>query len=103
MSVVVVATISPKPEHADAVREAVLEAVPRVHEEPGCEWYSLHRGRDGDLVVVEKWESAEALAAHGKGEPLTERSRQLDGKLAGPPQLQVLTAVPTGDDAKGAP
>ena len=46
MSVVVVATISPKSEHADEVRQAVLDTVPRVHEEPGCERYSLHQGRD---------------------------------------------------------
>jgi hypothetical protein len=55
VSVVVVATISPKPEHADEVRQAVLETVPQVHEEPGCERYSLHQGRDGALVMVEKW------------------------------------------------
>ena len=32
MSVVVVATIIPKPDHVDAVREAILTAVPKVHE-----------------------------------------------------------------------
>ena len=37
MSVVVVATITPQPEHAEAVREAVLAAVPRVYAEEGCE------------------------------------------------------------------
>ncbi len=42
-----------------------------------------------------------ALTAHGKGEPFTELSRQLEGELTGAPQLQVLTAVPAGDDAKG--
>ena len=98
---VVVATITPQPEHAQAVREAVLAAVPQVHEE-GCERYALHEGRDGSLVMIEQWAGPEALAAHGKGEPFTELSRQLDGKLVGAPQLQVLTAVPTGDDAKGA-
>ncbi len=101
MSVVVVATISPKPEHADAVREAVLEAVPRVHEEPGCERYPLHRGRDGDLVVVEKWESAEALAAHGEAEALQTLSGELEGKLTGAPTVTVLDALPAGDPAKG--
>ena len=102
MSVVVVATIPPQSQHARAVREAVLSAVPQVHAEEGCERYALHEGRDGSLVVIEQWAGPEALAAHGKGEPFTELSRQLDGKLAGAPQLQVLTAVPTGDDAKGA-
>ena len=98
MSVVVVATIIPQSEHAEAVREAVLAAVPQVHAEEGCERYALHEARDGSLVMIEQWASPEALAAHGKGEPFTERSRQLEGKLAGAPQLQVLTAVPVGDD-----
>jgi quinol monooxygenase YgiN len=102
MSIVVVATLTPKPDAVDAVREALLAAVPKVHAEPGCERYALHEARDGSLVMIEQWAGPEALAAHGKGEPFTELSQQLEGKLAGAPQLQVLTAVPTGDQAKGA-
>jgi quinol monooxygenase YgiN len=102
VSVVVVATISPKSEHADEVRQAVLETVPRVHEEPGCERYSLHQGPDGALVMVEKWESPEALATHGKGEALRALSGRLEGKLTGAPTVTVLDAVPAGDPAKGA-
>src|SRR5919112_392738 len=98
---VVVATITPQSEHAEAVREAVLAAVPQVHAEEGCERYALHEARDGSLVMIEQWASPEALAAHGKGEPFTELSRQLEGKLAGAPELQVLSPVPAGDDAKG--
>jgi len=98
---VVVATITPQAEHAEAVREAVLTAVPQVHAEEGCERYALHEARDGSLVMIEQWASPEALAAHGKGGPFTELSRQLDGKLAGAPELQVLQPVPTGDDGKG--
>ena len=101
MSVVVVATITPRSEHAEAVREAVLAAVSQVHAEEGCERYALHEARDGALVMIEQWASPEALAAHGKGEPFTELSRQMEGKLAGAPELQVLRPVPTGDDAKG--
>ena len=102
MSVVVIATISPQPEHAEEVRQAVLDTVPRVHEEPGCERYSLHQGRDGDLVMVEKWESPEALAAHGKAGPLSELSGKLEGKLTGTPSVTGLDALPAGDPAKGA-
>ena len=102
MSVVVVATITPQSEHTQAVREAVLAAVPQVHAEEGCERYALHEARDGSLVMIEQWASPEALAAHGRGEPFTELSRQLEGKLAGAPELKVLTAVPVGDDGKGA-
>jgi quinol monooxygenase YgiN len=101
VSVVVIATISPKPENAEEVRQAVLETVPAVHDEPGCERYSLHQGRDGDLVMVEKWESPEALAAHGKAEALSALSGRLEGKLTGAPTVTVLDALPAGDPAKG--
>ena len=64
MSVVVVATITPKPGEEEAVREAILAAAPKVHGEPGCELYAAHEA-DGAFVMVEKWESPEALATHG--------------------------------------
>jgi quinol monooxygenase YgiN len=102
VSVVVVATITPLPEHARAVREAVLAAIPQVHGEEGCRRYALHEAQDASLVMIEEWDSAEALAVHGKGDALATLSGQLEGKLDGTPQLQVLTAIPAGDEGKGA-
>ena len=101
MSVVVVATLTPKPDAVDAVREAILAAVPKVHAEPGCELYALHEG-DGIFVMVERWESPEALRTHGKAEALTTLGAALADKLAAAPDLRRLTAVPAGDADKGA-
>lgn len=101
MSVVVLATITPKPDQVDAVREAILAAVPKVHEEPGCELYAVHEGR-GAFVLVERWESSEALQVHGTAEALTTLGAQLADKLAGAPVVTRVTAVPAGDPAKGA-
>jgi quinol monooxygenase YgiN len=101
VSVVVVATITPKPYQVDAVREAILAAVPQVHDEPGCELYAVHEGR-GEFVMVERWESADALKAHGTAEALTTLGGQLADKLAGAPVITRLTAVPAGDPVKGA-
>ncbi len=95
---VVVATTTPQPEHTPAVREAALATVPRVHAEDGCERYALHEVRDGTLVVIEQWAGPEAPAAHG-GDEL---SRQPEGELTGAPQLQALTALPTGDGTEAA-
>ena len=67
MSVVVVATITPRADQVDAVREAILAAVPQVHAEPGCELYAVHEG-DGSFVMIERWESPEALKVHGRAE-----------------------------------
>ncbi|MCA0144621.1 putative quinol monooxygenase [Blastococcus sp. LR1] len=101
MSVVVVATITPRPDAVDAVREAVLAAVPQVHAEPGCEKYALHEA-DGVFVMVERWESREALKAHGKAEALTNLGAAIGDKLAAPLDVRYLTAVPAGDPEKGA-
>ena len=101
MSVVVVATITPKPDQVDAVREALLAAVPKVHDEPGCELYAVHEGT-GHFVMVERWESPEALKAHGSAEALTTLGGQLTDKLEAPLDVRRLTAVPAGDAVKGA-
>jgi quinol monooxygenase YgiN len=101
LSVVVVATIIPKPDQVDAVREAILAAVPKVHAEPGCELYAVHEGK-GQFVMVERWESSEALKVHGAAEALTTLGGQLADKLDGPLDVRRLTAVPAGHPDKGA-
>jgi quinol monooxygenase YgiN len=101
VSVVVVATITPRPGEADAVRAAILAAVPQVHAEPGCELYAMHEA-DGTFVMVERWDSREALQVHGTAEALTTLGGRLRGKVAGPPEVVRLSPVPAGDPAKGA-
>jgi quinol monooxygenase YgiN len=100
VSVVVVATITPKPGEEDAVRDAILASIPAVHAEPGCELYALHEG-DGQFVMVERWESPDALAVHGKADALTALGAALRGKVAAAPDVRRLTAVPAGDPQKG--
>jgi quinol monooxygenase YgiN len=101
VSVVVVATITPKADQVDAVRQAILASIPQVHAEPGCELYALHEG-DGSFVMVERWESPEALKVHGRAEALTTLGGAIADKLAAPPEVRRLTAVPAGDPDKGA-
>jgi quinol monooxygenase YgiN len=101
VSVVVVATITPKADQVDAVREAILAAVPQVHAEPGCELYALHEG-DGSFVMVERWESPEALKVHGRAEALTTLGGAIADKLAAPLDVRRLAPVPAGEPAKGA-
>jgi quinol monooxygenase YgiN len=100
MSVVVVATITPLPEHIDEVIAAFAETIPLVHKEDGCELYALHRAEDR-LIMVEKWTSREALAAHGAGPVMAALSPRLAGKMAGRSEIIVTDAVPAGDSAKG--
>jgi quinol monooxygenase YgiN len=100
VSVVVVATIRPLPEHRDAVIEAFTATIPRVHAEDGCELYALHQAKDR-LIIVEKWASADALSTHSKGAALAALNPQIAGKVAGPAEVIVLHAVPAGDPSKG--
>ena len=60
MPVVVVATMTAKSDSVDKVRQACQQAVEAVHDEPGCQLYSLHEA-DGTFVFVEQWADAEAL------------------------------------------
>src|ERR1700734_2461994 len=101
MSVVVVATIRPLPEHRDEVIAAFKDVVGLVHAEDGCELYSLNEAPDR-LIMIEKWASPEALAVHSKGANLAALNPKLRGKVAGAPEVIVLQQVPAGDAAKGA-
>ena len=100
MSVVVVATITPSEGSYDEVRQILLDAIPQVHQEAGCELYALHE--DGErFVMIERWESAEALDTHSNGEVLRNAGQALAGKLAGKLDVRSLSAVPAGDPKKG--
>ena len=100
MAVVVVATITPLPEHRDPARDALRAAVAAVHAEDGCELYALNEASDR-FIMVERWSSADALATHGKGAAVAQLNQALDGLVAGPAEVIVLDPVPAGDPAKG--
>lgn len=100
MPIVIVATIVPVTEHRDAVLAAVATAAEQVHDEPGCELYALHEAADR-LVLVEKWASPEALAAHRDGAALAALGSALRGKVTGAPDVVLLQAVPAGHAVKG--
>lgn len=98
---VIVAIITPKPDQMDAAAEVFTEVIPQVHDEAGCDLYALHRSKD-KLVMIEKWASSDALAAHGRGPALAELGKRLGDLTAEPMQLMMLEAVPAGVPAKGA-
>ena len=101
MSVVVVATAFPVPEHRAEVVAAFEAAIARVHDEPGVELYALHQGRDR-LVMIEKYESDQARSQHAKGAALADLRSALQGKLSTALDAQVLVPHPAGNAQKGA-
>jgi quinol monooxygenase YgiN len=100
MSIVLVATIRPVPEHRASVIKALEDTIARVHGEDGCELYALHEGPDR-LVLIEKWASKETLAAHGHSPALTDLTGRLEGKTEGAPDVQVLQPHPAGKPELG--
>lgn len=100
MPIVVVATIKPKPQHSDEVLACLMESIPAVHAEQGCELYALHAADDA-LIFVEQWSSEAELVAHGDGEVIRGVQRVLEGKLAAPPEIVVAAPLIAGQARKG--
>jgi quinol monooxygenase YgiN len=100
MPVVVVATMTVKPESVDAVREILIRAVKDVHNEPGCQLYSLHESGD-TFVFVEQWADADALKVHSTAPAITTVFKDAGDHLAGAPDIKMLTPVVAGDPDKG--
>ncbi|OBJ49889.1 putative quinol monooxygenase [Mycobacterium sp. 1423905.2] len=100
MPVVVVATLTVKPESVDTVRDILTTAVQEVHGEPGCQLYSLHQSGE-TFVFVEQWADAEALTTHSTAPAVTKMFTAAGEHLAGAPDIKMLQPVPAGDTDKG--
>ena len=100
MPVVLVASLTAKPESVDAVRAACTKAIKAVHGEPGCELYSLHQTGD-TFVFIEQWADSDALQAHSAAPAFSELFAAIGDHLAGAPDIKMLEPVPAGDPAKG--
>jgi quinol monooxygenase YgiN len=100
MSIVVVATAFPIPEHRAEVIAAFDHAITRVHAEPGVQRYALHEGPDR-VVMIEEYDSEQARAEHLKGQALADLRSALEGKLSSALDVQVLSPHPSGDPRKG--
>lgn len=100
MPIVVVATMTAKPESVDAVRDACTQAIEAVHEEPGCELYSLHEA-NGTLVFVEQWADEDALKTHSTAPAIGALFGVIGEHLDGAPDIKMLQPIAAGDPAKG--
>jgi len=94
-----VATAFPIPEHRAEVIAACEAAVARVHDEPGVELYALYEGPDR-LVMIEKYESEQAVSEHSNGAALADLLSALEGKLSRDLDVQVLMPHLTGHPEK---
>jgi len=100
MPVVIVATMTVKPESVDTVRDILARTVEEVHGEPGCQLYSLHQTGE-TFVFVEQWADEEALKAHSSAAAMGAMVKAVGEHLAGAPDIKMLQPVPAGDPDKG--
>jgi quinol monooxygenase YgiN len=100
MPVVVVATLNVKPESVDTVRDILTRAVGEVHDEPGCQLYSLHQTGE-TFVFIEQWADEEALKTHSTAPAIGKMFSAASEHLAGAPDIKTLQPVPAGEADKG--
>ena len=99
--VVVVAVFTAAPGQRDALRSALVEAIPAVHAEAGCELYAIHDAPDDQIYMLEKWTSVELLDAHGAGPAVARLQELIAGLTAGAPEVVRMTPIPTGTPEQG--
>jgi quinol monooxygenase YgiN len=100
MPVVVIATMTVKPESVDTVRDILTAAVKEVHEEPGCQLYSLHQSGE-TFVFIEQWTDEDALKVHSTAPAIGKLFAATGEHLTGPPDIKTLQPIPGGDPDKG--
>ena len=100
MPVVVVATMTVKPESVDTVRKILTDAVAEVQNEPGCQLYSLHQTGE-TFVFVEQWADEEALKTHSTAPAVGKMFGAVGEHLDGAPDIKMLTPIVAGDPDKG--
>jgi quinol monooxygenase YgiN len=100
MPVVVVATLTVKPESVDAVRDILTTAAKEVHKEPGCQLYSVHQAGE-TFVFVEQWADEEALKTHSGAPAVAKMFGAAGEHLVGAPDIKMLQPIPAGDPDKG--
>ncbi|CAN7509764.1 putative quinol monooxygenase [Pseudarthrobacter oxydans] len=102
MTIVVTAAFSPKEGALDQVVAALSPAISEVHQEPGCLLYAIHEAPDNQILMIEKWESAALLDAHGQGEPVKRLNASLEGLLEKPVVVTRMVPIPAGTAQQGA-
>ena len=93
MAIGVIATLPIQP-GKNAEFEAIfaeLEAAVKANE-PGCNFYSLHKSRadENSYVVLEQYVDQAALDAHGKTDYFKAIGAKMCGCMAGRPNIEIM-------------
>ncbi|MBT4161279.1 MAG: antibiotic biosynthesis monooxygenase [Gammaproteobacteria bacterium] len=82
-----------KNEEFEAIFNEMASAV--TAQEPGNNFYALHRSREDSsiYVVLEQYADQAALDVHGKSDEFTAAAAKLGGCLGGKPEIEFLDGV----------
>jgi quinol monooxygenase YgiN len=93
MPITVIATMYSTEENRDQLLAAVCAAVPGVLKEDGCLQYAPHTVGKDRVLLVESWESTDALRVHGQGAALAEFGEATKPLLVKPTEVVVARPV----------
>lgn len=94
MTIAVIAKLNVAEGKEKEFEEAMLGLAADVRsKEPGNQLYTLCRDDDGNYLMLELYESAEALAAHGQSEHFKAAGAKFAGVMAGRPEIQRLEVI----------
>lgn len=94
MAIAVIARLNVAEGKEAEFEKAMLELVEQVRaNEPGNQLYTLCRDDQGRYMVMELYESSEALAEHGQSAHFKAASEQFAGLMSGRPDIQRLEVV----------
>jgi len=100
-AVVVVAVFTAAPGRLADLRTALVEAIPAVHAEEGCELYAIHDAPQDQIYMLEKWSSADLLDAHSRGSAVARLQELTHGLTAGDVQVIPMHPIPAGTPSQG--
>lgn len=98
----VIAIFTPKPEFQQQVKELLLSVTPSVHEEAGCEYYTLNEDVEGRLIYIEAWTTKADWLEHMKQPSVATILSGVEGKLVKEVEVYEMYNLPTGASGKGS-
>ena len=89
----VIATLTVRPEFKGILLAAAKACIEATRQEEGCLAYDLHESTSdpSKIVFVERWESADHLAPHGKSEHMKALGRVAVKCLSSPAVIEIIT------------
>ena len=91
---IVTGSVEARPDTIDRIVELGLMHVQRSRQEPGCLLHSIHRDVENEfrVVFIERWQDADALAAHFQVRASGDFVREAAALAARPPEMSIFEA-----------